>query len=146
VRLTQAGMAAALGRELRRNIPETSVARWESGFKLAGADVYKAYIHITASSRPTDVGAVDERAFLRQRVQTLESRLVRLERAAELATPTLELAGEDLWTVAEAAKEVQVSRQTIHNWVKAAKVRFLTQGRRLLVSRADVLACRDEMG
>jgi len=140
VRLTQAGMAAILGRELRRSIPETSIARWESGFKLAGADVYRAYIDITAAARPSDVGGTDERALLRQRVQRLESRTVQLERALEMATPSLSLTNEELWTVAEAAREVHVSRQTVHNWVRAAKVRYVTQGRRLLVSRADVVA------
>ena len=139
VRLTQAGMADALGRELGRNIPESSVARWESGHKLAGADVYRAYIDITAAARPTDVGGVDERAALYPRVQRLDSRVARLEQALALATPALELTGENLLTVAEAAKLAQVSRQTVHNWVKAGTVRFVTQGRRLLVSRADVL-------
>jgi len=73
----------------------------------------------------------------------MESRVARLERASGL--PTLDLSRDDLLTLAEAARLIKVSRQTIHNWIKAGKVRFSTQGRRLLVSRADILACQDEM-
>ena len=135
-RLTQKDMAVALSRELGRNIPESSVARWENGHKLAGADVYRAYMQLTAAAHPTDV---DERLLWRQ----MESRVARLERASGL--PTLDLPRDDLLTLAEAARLIKVSRQTIHNWIKAGKVRFSTQGRRLLVSRADILACQDEM-
>src|SRR5262249_33476651 len=55
VRLTQKDMARELSRELGRHIPESSVARWENGHKLAGADVYRAYIYLTAAARPSDV-------------------------------------------------------------------------------------------
>jgi len=140
VRLTQKDMAKALSQELERHIPESSVARWENGFKLAGGDVYRAYIYLTAAARPTDIGGVDERAALQPRVQRLDSRVTRLEQALALATPALDLADEDLLTVLEASKLLRVSRQTIHNWVRAAKVRHTTQGRRLLVARSDVVA------
>lgn len=118
-------MAKALGRELGRNIPESSVARWESGHKLAGADVYLAYETIAKSASQGTRDSMDER-------------MTRVERALSLLP--LDLAGDDLLTVAQAAKLAKVSRQTIHNWVKAARVRYVTQGRRLLISRADVLA------
>src|SRR5215813_689890 len=140
VRLTQKDMARELSRELGRHIPESSVARWENGFKMAGGDVYRAYIYLTAASRPTDVGGVDERLMPRQELDSLKLRVTLMERAMQLASPSLDLVKEELWTVAEAAREVHVSRQTIHNWIKAQKVRYTTQGRRLLVSAADVTA------
>src|SRR5262245_24123474 len=51
LRLTQAALAKVLGQELGRDIPDSSVARWESGSKLAGADVYLACIDLVAAHR-----------------------------------------------------------------------------------------------
>jgi excisionase family DNA binding protein len=142
-RLTQAEMARALGRELARRIPESSVARWESGVKLPGADVYRAYVNLSGSARPTDLGGIDERAMPGQRLQALEARLRLLERDAGRPVPNQPIAPEDLASTTEAAQLAGVTRQTVHDWVRARRVRSERMGRRVLVSRSDIIAVRD---
>lgn len=142
---TQADIAEALSQELGRRIPESSVSRWEAGKKLPGADVYRAYIQLSGSALPRDVGGKDERTLPVQRLQTIEARVARLERERGLGPPDGQIPLDDLMTVGDAAKLIDVSRQTIHNRIRAGKIRS-TQGskRGVLVSRLDVLASQDQ--
>src|SRR5262245_57091261 len=142
--LTQDEIAKALARELRRAIPVSSVSRWESGVKLAGGDVYRAYIVITGAALPTDLG-VDPRSVPLQRLQLLERRLAQHEKALGLPLPGEPPEASDLIEVSEAVELAGVTRQGIHYWIRQGRVRFVRVGaRRTLVSRSDVLAARDE--
>lgn len=142
-KLTQAAMAATLGRELSRRIPESSVARWESGVKLPGADVYRAYVVISGSARPGDIGGSDPRSVPSQRLADLEARLRTLEHSAGLASAGEPISPDDRISTTEAGGLAGVSRQTVHDWIAAGKVRSEQMGRRTLVSRSDILAVRN---
>ena len=139
-RLTQDAMARALSRELERHIPPSSVGRWEAGTKLAGADVYRAYIVISGAALPNDVGGRDVRSMPPLRVATIEQRLARMERLQGLPPPSDEPLPEDLVSTDEAAAHVGRSRQTIHNWIKAGTIRSFPMGRKKRVPLSDVIA------
>ncbi len=136
-RLTLRQMAEALGRELHRRIPESSAARWESGVKMPGADVYRAYITISGAARPFDVGGRDERAIPAGRLAEIDRRLREIERERGIK-PSGDVA--DPISSTQAARLAGVSRQSVHNWVGEGSVRAVHQGTRLYVSQADVLA------
>lgn len=136
-RLTLRQMAEALGRELHRRIPESSAARWESGVKMPGADVYRAYITISGAARPFDVGGRDERTIPADRLAEIDRRLRQVERERGIK-PSGEF--DDPISSTEAARMAGVSRQAIHNWVGEGAIRASHQGTRLLVSRADIMA------
>jgi len=139
-RLTQREMAYRLALELGRTVPDTSVSRWEKGTKLAGADVYRAYIVIAGVPLPTASGAADRRAMPEQRVSDLERRVRELELSKVPSNrPEGEIALNDLARIAVAAEHVGRTRQTIHNWIAKGVIRRTSQGRRILVSLADVI-------
>lgn len=136
-RLTLRQMAEALGRELHRRIPESSAARWESGVKMPGADVYRAYVTISGAARPFDVGGRDERNLPARWRAEFDRRLRQVE-LGQGVVPTGEF--DDPISSTQAARLVGVSRQSVHNWVAEGSVRSVRQGTRLFVSRSDVLA------
>ena len=138
--LTQSEMATALTRELSRGIPASSVARWESGHKLAGSDVYRSYIIISGAALPTAIGGVDPRAVPGQRLAQMEQRLALLERGRGQPPPAIVPGTDDLISTDDAATLVGRSRQTIHNWIADGKVRIVRQGRKVKVSRIDALS------
>lgn len=138
--MTQVEFARALGRELQRHIPESSVGRWEAGAKLPGADVYRACIIVSGAALPTDVGGRDVRGMPRQYLQGLEQRVARMERDLGLSLPSDEPLPDDLVSTDEAARATGRSRQTMHNWIKAGTIRAYPQGRKMRVSLTDALA------
>lgn len=139
--MTQQQMAAALSVELHRNVPYSSVSRWEKGTKEAGGAVVLAYIAISGASRPSDVGGEDVRLFPELRLQRISDRLRRVERLVGDSASSDGFA--DGITTAEAVELSGKALQTIHNWVKAGWVRAEVKShgkRRTMVSRADIMA------
>jgi len=141
-KLTQREMSQRLSAELGRRIPDSSVSRWENGTKLAGADVYRAYLVIAGLPLPRDVRGQDPRALPNHRLADIEAQLQELRRSVfpAAARPGAYIPLDDLATVMVAARERGRSRQTIHNWILKGEIRWAEQGRRVLVSLSDVLA------
>jgi hypothetical protein len=137
--LTLREMAAELTRELVRTIDQNRVFEWESGIHKPGADVYRAYITVAGAARPLDNHA-DPRLNADRRVAELErrfNRLAALVDEAEGPEPT------DLVSPSEAAAALNVSKQTIHNYVNAGAIRSRRRGVNILVSLSDARAERD---
>jgi excisionase family DNA binding protein len=135
VRLSQIQMAEALRQELRRPISDVSVSRWETGFQMASAAVYLAYMHISAGIKPFEGDADDPRIDQGQLVAEADERL----RVAEVQVGILD--DDDLIGTSEAMELAGVSRETIHEWRRQHHIRgAMRSGRRLEVSRRDVLA------
>lgn len=118
-------LARALSDELDHIIRAKDVTRWETGTHVPKADVFLAVMQVTGLPDPETL-SLNTQETLRQQVLRLERafRQAQLKsggRAPEL--PELPPEHRDSYlTMAQAAKMLGISRQTLYQWTNANRI------------------------
>lgn len=138
--LHQTEMAKAMSSELGRNIDLPAWNRWEKGHQMPKSDILVAAMRVAGIPDPAEAPRDPRRVLetelqdLKRQVEMLSRRVSRDDQLPMLPTT---MRGEGRWlTVADAAKRVKVSRETLYAWIRDKRVpAYVWMGRTVLTVR-----------